>query len=197
MPPSSRWGKFSTATAQAPATLMASGAAAVAGYSWFNPNNQSTNTDPYRYDSLKQPRCTHSQLSAGAMWQQEGFKWASTVFPVDSMKVNWACHGAIWCPLMPIGEQALQLTLAPYLLHEQERSTAEDEQPRHSPRPAVQLMGYGQYDELSTRWSAGNSGSFGLGGGFVNDPNASNASAALTTTDGQASVQQWPTSKSL
>ena len=145
------------------------------GYSWFNPNNQSTNTVMFGYDGWKQPSCTHSQLSAGAMWQREGVQVGiNGGVPVDNCESQLGFAMAQFgVPLMPIGEQALQLTLAPYLLHGLGENYGGGRASLGIPlSPAVQLMGYGQYDELLDTVVGGQLRvSFGLGGGFVNDPN--------------------------
>ena len=145
------------------------------GYSWFNPNNQSTNTVMFGYDGWKQPSCTHSQLSAGAMWQREGVQVGiNGGVPVDNCESQLGFAMAQFgVPLLPIGEQALQLTLAPYLLHGLGENYGGGRASLGIPlSPAVQLMGYGQYDELLDTVVGGQLRvSFGLGGGFVNDPN--------------------------
>lgn len=145
------------------------------GYSWFNPNNQSTNTVIFGYDGWKQPSCTHSQLSAGAMWQREGVQVGiNGGVPVDNCESQLGFAMAQFgVPLMPIGEQALQLTLAPYLLHGLGENYGGGRASLGIPlSPAVQLMGYGQYDELLDTVVGGQLRvSFGLGGGFVSDPN--------------------------
>ena len=145
------------------------------GYSWFNPNNQSTNTVIFGYDGWKQPSCTHSQLSAGAMWQREGVQVGiNGGVPVDNCESQLGFAMAQFgVPLIPIGEQALQLTLAPYLLHGLGENYGGGRASLGIPlSPAVQLMGYGQYDELLDTVVGGQLRlSLGLGGGFVNDPN--------------------------
>lgn len=145
------------------------------GYSWFNPNNQSSNTLMVGYDGWKQPSCTHSQISAGAMWQREGVQVGiNGGVPVDNCESQLGFAMAQFgVPLMPIGEQAIQLTLAPYLLHGLGENYGGGRASLGIPlSPAVQLMGYGQYDELLDTVVGGQLRlSFGLGGGFVNDPN--------------------------
>jgi len=145
------------------------------GYSWFNPNNQSTNTVMFGYDGWKQPNCTHSQVSAGAMWQREGVQVGiNGGVPVDNCESQLGFAMAQFgVPLLPIGEQTLQLTLAPYLLHGLGENYGGGRASLGIPlSPTVQLMGYGQYDELLDTVVGGQLRvSFGLGGGFVNDPN--------------------------
>ena len=145
------------------------------GYSWFNSNNQSTNTVIFGYDGWKQPSCTHSQLSAGAMWQRKGVQVGiNGGVPVDNCESQLGFAMAqLGVPLVPIGEQALQLTLAPYLLHGLGENYGGGRASLGIPlSPTVQLMGYGQYDELLDTVVGGQlKVSFGLGGGFVSDPN--------------------------
>ena len=145
------------------------------GYSWFNPNNQSTNTVVFGYDGWKQPSCSHSQLSAGAMWQRQGLQLGvNGGVPVDNCESQLGFAMAQFgVPLLPIGEQALQLTLAPYLLHGLGENYGGGRASLGIPlSPTVQLMGYGQYDELLDTVVGGQLRlSFGLGGGMVNDPN--------------------------
>lgn len=145
------------------------------GYSWFNPNNQSTNTVMLGYDGWTQPSCTHSQLSAGAMWQRQGLQAGiNGGVPVDNCESQLGFAMAqLGLPLVPIGEQALQLTLAPYLLHGLGENYGGGRASLGIPLSStVQLMGYGQYDELLDTIVGGQIRvSFGLGGGLVNDPN--------------------------
>jgi len=145
------------------------------GYSWFNPNNQSSNTLMVGYDGWKQPSCTHSQISAGAMWQREGVQLGiNGGVPVDNCESQLGFAMAQFgVPLIPMGEQALQLTLSPYLLHGLGENYGGGRASLGIPfSQTVQLMGYGQYDELLDTVVGGQLRiSFGLGGGFVNDPN--------------------------
>ena len=145
------------------------------GYSWFNPNSQSTNTVIFGYDGWKQPSCTHSQLSAGAMWQREGVQLGvNGGVPVDNCESQLGfAMGQLGIPLVPIGEQALQLTLAPYLLHGLGNNYGGGRASLGIPLSStVQLMGYGQYDELLDTVVGGQLRvSFGIGGGLVSDPN--------------------------
>ena len=151
------------------------GGSSEVGYSWFNPSSQSTNTVIVGYDGWKQPSCTHSQLSAGAMWQREGVQLGvNGGVPVDNCESQLGFAMAqLGIPLVPIGEQALQLTLAPYLLHGLGNNYGGGRASLGIPLSStVQLMGYGQYDELLDTVVGGQLRvSFGIGGGLVNDPN--------------------------
>ena len=152
------------------------------GYSWFNPNSQSTNTVIFGYDGWKQPSCTHSQLSAGAMWQREGVQLGvNGGVPVDNCESQLGfAMGQLGIPLVPIGEQALQLTLAPYLLHGLGNNYGGGRASLGIPLSStVQLMGYGQYDELLDTVVGGQLRvSFGIGGGLVSDPNLQTPNSA-------------------
>ena len=145
------------------------------GYSWFNPNNQSTNTLVVGYDGWTQPSCTHSQLSAGALWQRQGLQAGiNGGVPLDNCESQLGFAMAqLGVPLIPIGDQALQLTLAPYLLHGLGENYGGGRASLGIPlSPTVQVMGYGQYDELLDTVIGGQIRvSFGLGGGLINDPN--------------------------
>jgi len=145
------------------------------GYSWFNPSNQSTSSILVGYDGWQQPTCYHSQVSAGGMWQRQGLQLGiNGGVPVDNCESQLGFAMAqLGVPLLPMGEQYLQLTLAPYLLHGLGENYGGGRASLGIPlSPTLQLMGYGQYDELLDTVVGGQLRlSFGIGGDKVSDPN--------------------------
>ena len=95
------------------------GASSEVGYTWYDPNNQSSNNILIGYDGWNTQGCFHSQIAIGGKiernhWQFSTNGGIATDNCEDSLSFATAKIGI---PIVNLGEQSIHLTLGPYVMH--------------------------------------------------------------------------------
>ena len=163
------------------------GASSELGYSWYDPNNQSSSTLLVGYDGWQIPGCFHSQIAVGGQIERNRWQFsANGGIPSDNCQDSLGFAIArVGIPVASLGERSIHLSLSPYVLHGLGNQYGGGRVGLNVPvGNALELMAYGQYDELLDTVVGGQiTYRFATAGRFVRDPNL--------PTPGQRSPLPW------
>jgi hypothetical protein len=163
------------------------GASSEVGYSWYDPNNQSSNTLLVGYDGWQIPGCFHSQVAVGGQIERNRWQFsANGGIPSDNCQDSLGFAIArVGIPVASLGERSIHLSLSPYVLHGLGNQYGGGRIGVNVPvGNALEFMAYGQYDKLLDSVVGGQvTYRFATAGRFVRDPNL--------PTPGQRSPLSW------
>jgi len=163
------------------------GASSEVGYSWYDPNNQSSNTLLVGYDGWQIPGCFHSQVAVGGQIERNRWQFsANGGIPSDNCQDSLGFAIArVGIPVASLGERSIHLSLSPYVLHGLGNQYGGGRIGVNVPvGNALEFMAYGQYDKLLDSVVGGQvTYRFATAGRFVRDPNL--------PTPGQRSPLPW------
>ena len=151
------------------------GASSEVGYTWYDPNNQSSNNILIGYDGWNTQGCFHSQIAIGGKiernhWQFSTNGGIATDNCEDSLSFATAKIGI---PIVNLGEQSIHLTLGPYVMHGLDNQYGGGRIGVSLPYSnALEMNVYGQHDGLlDTVIGSQITYRFAPAGQFVRDPN--------------------------
>ena len=151
------------------------GASSEVGYTWYDPNNQSSNNILIGYDGWNTQGCFHSQIAIGGKiernhWQFSTNGGIATDNCEDSLSFATAKIGI---PIVNLGEQSIHLTLGPYVMHGLDNQYGGGRIGVSLPYSnALEMNVYGQHDGLLDTVIGGQiTYRFAPAGEFVRDPN--------------------------
>ena len=151
------------------------GASSEVGYTWYDPNNQSSNNILIGYDGWNTQGCFHSQIAIGGKiernhWQFSTNGGIATDNCEDSLSFATAKIGI---PIVNLGEQSIHLTLGPYVIHGLDNQYGGGRIGVSLPYSnALEMNVYGQHDGLLDTVIGGQiTYRFAPAGEFVRDPN--------------------------
>jgi len=151
------------------------GASSEVGYSWYDPNNQSSNTLLVGYDGWQIPGCFHSQIAVGGQIERNRWQFsANGGIPSDNCEDSLGFAIArVGIPVVNLGERSIHLSLAPYVMHGLGNQYGGGRIGVNVPvGDALEMNVYGQYDELLDTVVGGQiTYRFATAGRFVRDPN--------------------------
>ena len=163
------------------------GASSEVGYTWYDPNNQSSNTLLVGYDGWQIPGCFHSQVAVGGQIERNRWQFsANGGIPSDNCQDSLGFAIArVGIPVASLGERSVHLSLSPYVLHGLGNQYGGGRIGVNVPvGNALEFMAYGQYDRLLDTVVGGQvTYRFATAGRFVRDPNL--------PTPGQRSPLPW------
>jgi len=163
------------------------GASSEVGYTWYDPNNQSSNTLLVGYDGWQIPGCFHSQVAVGGQIERNRWQFsANGGIPSDNCQDSLGFAIArVGIPVASLGERSVHLSLSPYVLHGLGNQYGGGRIGVNVPvGNALEFMAYGQYDRLLDTVVGGQvTYRFATSGRFVRDPNL--------PTPGQRSPLPW------
>jgi len=151
------------------------GASSEVGYTWYDPNNQSSNTLLVGYDGWQIPGCFHSQIAVGGQIERNRWQFsANGGIPSDNCEDSLGFAIArIGIPVVNLGERSIHLSLAPYVMHGLGNQYGGGRIGVNVPvGNALEMNVYGQYDKLLDTVVGGQiTYRFATAGRFVRDPN--------------------------
>ena len=151
------------------------GASSEVGYTWYDPNNQSSNTLLVGYDGWQIPGCFHSQIAVGGQIERNRWQFsANGGIPSDNCEDSLGFAIArVGIPVVNLGERSIHLSLAPYVMHGLGNQYGGGRIGVNVPvGDALEMNVYGQYDELLDTVVGGQiTYRFATAGRFVRDPN--------------------------
>jgi len=157
------------------------------GYTWFDSNNRSSSNALVGYDGWQDTTCFHSQIAVGAQWQRNRWQLsANGGIPIDRCENQLGFAMAqVGIPISNLGEESIQLTLAPYVMRGIGNSYGGGRIGINIPfNNQLNFSAYGQYDDLLNSVVGGQiTYRFATAGRFVRDPNL--------PTPGQRSPIPW------
>jgi hypothetical protein len=179
------------------------GASTEIGYTWFDPNNQSSTTLFLGYDGWNSlsvgPSCFNNQLALGGQWQRDRWQFGlNGNIPIASCPNSLSLASArIGVPIVDLGDQSITLSFSPYVVNGAGSTFGGGQIGLDIPiGDHLQASAYAQYDDLLDTVVGGRiTYRFATSGKFVRDPNIPPSGSSVIPQLSQGAPNRFNTGK--